>query len=209
MNTGNILKNIKQLTKMKSIFTTTNILIGAVLFTAGCALSKEEEVADVLLQSTQNQYDARKLNSTSFKTGLTTTQQRTLLEKAVQKDPFFGPAHNNLGIILYQQNELHHAAEHFNKAASLLSQNPAPLTNLAILHAKLCRWDAALKHAQKAYHRDPHNTHTLKILALAMSRNSPEFVEFDQILDKLLAKNITNKWRKWAVNQKILNKEDT
>ena len=53
-------------------------------------------------------------------------------EKAIQANPDHGAAHNNLGLILYEQRKLAQSADHFDLASQLLPGDPTPLNNLGM-----------------------------------------------------------------------------
>ena len=56
----------------------------------------------------------------------------TLLRRALDEDLFFGPAHNNLGVIHLERGELYEAANEFEWARKLMPGHPDPRLNLAI-----------------------------------------------------------------------------
>ncbi len=61
-------------------------------------------------------------------------QQRaeSLLCDALSKDIFYGPAHNNLGVLYLKQQKLYEAANEFEWAKKLMPGHPDPRVNLAL-----------------------------------------------------------------------------
>lgn len=55
-----------------------------------------------------------------------------LLHQALAADLFFGPAHNNLGVLFLQRGELYEAAHEFEWARKLMPGHPDPRFNLAM-----------------------------------------------------------------------------
>lgn len=68
----------------------------------------------------------------------------SLLRQALQADLFNGPAHNNLGILLLEQDRLYEAAEEFEWAKKLMPGHPDPRVNLAMTLERAGRTDEAL-----------------------------------------------------------------
>ncbi len=55
-----------------------------------------------------------------------------LLRAALTADLFFGPAHNNLGVVYLKQKKLYEAANEFEWARKLMPGHPDPRVNLAL-----------------------------------------------------------------------------
>jgi len=68
----------------------------------------------------------------------------TTLREALTADLFFGPAHNNLGVLFLQQGKLYEAASEFEWARKLMPGHPDPRVNLALVMERAGRTDEAL-----------------------------------------------------------------
>ena len=67
----------------------------------------------------------------------------TILREALTADLFFGPAHNNLGVLFLKQDKLYEAANEFEWAKKLLPGHPDPRVNLALVMERAGRNDEA------------------------------------------------------------------
>ena len=68
-----------------------------------------------------------------------------LLREALARDLYFGPAHNNLGVVFLGQEKLYEAAHEFEWARKLLPGHPDPRTNLALTLERAGRLDEAFR----------------------------------------------------------------
>jgi len=66
-----------------------------------------------------------------------------LLRGALAEDIFYGPAHNNLGVIHLGRDRLYEAATEFEWARKLMGGHPDPRVNLAIVLERAGRPDDA------------------------------------------------------------------
>jgi Tfp pilus assembly protein PilF len=66
-----------------------------------------------------------------------------LLREALTADLFFGPAHNNLGVLFLKQDKLYEAANEFEWAKKLLPGHPDPRVNLALVMERAGRNEEA------------------------------------------------------------------
>jgi Tfp pilus assembly protein PilF len=69
----------------------------------------------------------------------------SLLRQALAKDLFYGPAHNNLGVVFLKQEKRYEAANEFEWARKLLPGDPDPRVNLALCFERAGRVDAAIE----------------------------------------------------------------
>jgi Tfp pilus assembly protein PilF len=108
---------------------------------------------------------AEQLSSTASALLLTEPQRaETLLRQALALDPFCGPAHNNLGVLLLNRGTLNEAAIEFESARKLMPSHPDPRLNLAITFERAGRIDDAMKTYRAALEVAP--THITSILGL-------------------------------------------
>lgn len=176
-------------------------LLLTVVMVSACVPKASDEFASILADSQQQQQEARELNSKIFDKHLDISRKRELLEEALKKDDSFGEAHNNLGVVLFEQERFYEAAIHFKRAADVLAGSSAPLVNLALLHAELGQWDRALPYARQAYDRDPHHLGSIEILARCKVENRASKEELKDILERLVMMESSPFWRKWALEK--------
>ncbi|HKX46132.1 MAG TPA: tetratricopeptide repeat protein, partial [Planctomycetota bacterium] len=67
-----------------------------------------------------------------------------LLRDALTADLFYGPAHNNLGVLYLGQGKLYEAAGEFEWARKLMPEHPDPRVNLALVLQRAGRLDDAI-----------------------------------------------------------------
>ena len=65
-----------------------------------------------------------------------------LFRESLTRDLFYGPAHNNLGVLYLKQQKLYEAANEFEWARKLMPGHPDPRVNLAITLELACRFQA-------------------------------------------------------------------
>jgi len=88
-----------------------------------------------------------------------------LLREALTADLFYGPAHNNLGVVFLKQERLYEAAQEFEWARKLLPGNPDPRLNLALVMETAGRFDDAFEAYEAALAVAPEHVPTLQGLA--------------------------------------------
>ncbi len=167
----------------------------------GCFGMKSADSAMTGASFEKQQAEARILNAKAVEKSGDLPRQRELLEDALTKDELLGEAHNNLGIVLYEQGNYYKAACRFQRASDLLAGSPTPLVNLAILHAELGQWDRALPYARGARERDSHHVWALTILAICLIENENRTEELDGVLRQLAIRTTEESIRKWAIGQ--------
>ena len=70
--------------------------------------------------------------------------------EALTRDLFYGPAHNNLGVVFLNQDKLYEAANEFEWARKLMPGQPDPHVNLAITMERAVRNEDAYKSYEAA-----------------------------------------------------------
>jgi tetratricopeptide (TPR) repeat protein len=78
------------------------------------------------------------------------TKADNLLRQALTADIFFGPAHNNLGVLFLKQEKLYEAAGEFEWAKKLMPGHPDPRVNLALVMELAGRIDEAMANYEAA-----------------------------------------------------------
>ena len=68
-----------------------------------------------------------------------------MLREALGADLFFGPAHNNLGVLYLREGKLYEAAGEFEWARKLVPGHPDPRMNLALTLEQAGQVDEAIR----------------------------------------------------------------
>lgn len=88
-----------------------------------------------------------------------------LFRESLTADLFYGPAHNNLGVVFLKQGKLYEAAQEFEWAKKLLPSAPDPRVNLAIVLERAGSEEDALASWQEAVEIAPRCEQALAGLA--------------------------------------------
>jgi tetratricopeptide (TPR) repeat protein len=131
-----------------------------------------------------------------------TAQAEDLLRKALAADIYHGGAHNNLGVLLLQQERLYDAAEEFEWARKLLPGNPEPRVNLALVLDRAGRASDALDAAKTALEVMPGNLPAIQLTALIQVRDGSTDQGTVALLNQISMRSDQSQWRAWAVAQR-------
>ena len=130
-----------------------------------------------------------------------------LLREALTADVFFGPAHNNLGVLLLRGGDLAGAANEFSFAAKLLPDNPDPRVNLAMTFERAGRIDDAIGAYASVLETSPDHVPTMQALALCQVRHARRDAGTDRMLREVALRGENAQWREWA--RRELSRLDT
>jgi len=125
-----------------------------------------------------------------------------LLRAALGADLFFGPAHNNLGVLYLKQGKLYEAAGEFEWARKLLPGHPDPRLNLALTLERAGKTDEAIRTYQTALEVWPGHVGTLQALARLEVVSGRRSADLDGWLDEIAMRGETKLWRDWATCQR-------
>jgi Flp pilus assembly protein TadD len=120
------------------------------------------------------------------------------LKKALTADIMFGPAHNNLGKVYYQQSKLYLAAWEFEYAIKLMANRPEPRNNLGLVFEAAGKLDDAVVSYQNAVDLEPDNPQFLGNLARARIRRGDKDEKVRDLLTQLVMKDTRPDWVAWA-----------
>ena len=126
-----------------------------------------------------------------------------LFRQAVDADVGFGPAHNNLGKVYFQQGELYRAAWEFEYAIKIMPHHPEPKNNLALVLETVRRFDEAVGHYQAALKLEPDNPELIGNLARARLRRGDPPTEVQALLMDLILKDVRPDWVRWAQQELV------
>ncbi len=122
----------------------------------------------------------------------------SLLREALTSDLFFGPAHNNLGVVFLHQQKLYEAAHEFEWARKLLPGNPDPRVNLALTLESAGRLEEAFKTYATALEVAPEDLAAIEgaaSLALRTRRDEPRLRGW---LEQISLGAADATWTSWA-----------
>jgi len=100
-----------------------------------------------------------------------TEEARRLLHRALEIDPEFADAHNELGVMSVSAGNLADASDEFQRAIDLCPDHAVALANLSIVLGKMEHYDEASSVATRALRVDPSNAKVHFILAISLMRN--------------------------------------
>ena len=122
----------------------------------------------------------------------------SLLREALTKDLFFGPAHNNLGVVFLHQQKLYEAAHEFEWARKLLPGNPDPRVNLALTLEHAGRFEEAFKTYETALEVAPEDLSAIEGLASLTLRTRRDEPRLRGWLDVIALGPTDSGWSAWA-----------
>jgi Tfp pilus assembly protein PilF len=123
-----------------------------------------------------------------------------LLREALSHDVFFGPAHNNLGVVFLGQGKLYEAANEFEWARKLLPGHPDPRVNLGICLEHAGRIDDAIESYEAALEVRPEYLPAIEGLAVLTVRERRSDERLAEWLDAIAMRS-EPRWREWAQRQ--------
>jgi Flp pilus assembly protein TadD len=126
------------------------------------------------------------------------TEAERLLREALGADLFFGPAHNNLGVLYLKRGQLYEAAGEFEWARKLMPGHPDPRMNLALTLEQAGQTDEAIKAYRTALEVWPGHVGTIQALARVCVVQHREASELPGWLDQIAMQGETEAWREWA-----------
>ncbi|MEQ1905803.1 MAG: hypothetical protein ABL888_16565 [Pirellulaceae bacterium] len=120
------------------------------------------------------------------------------LHEALIADVTFGPAHNTLGKIYYDQKKLYWAAWEFEYAIGVMPNRAEPLNNLGLALEAAQMWDDAIVRYEQAVALAPEEPTYIGNLARAKVRRGDSLDEIEPIVRNLLLVDSRTSWRKWG-----------
>jgi tetratricopeptide (TPR) repeat protein len=126
----------------------------------------------------------------------------TLFCDALSKDLYFGPAHNNLGVLYLKQQKLYEAANEFEWARKLMPGHPDPRVNLALTLEMAGKVDEALASYGAALEVYPDYLPAVQGIASLTVRAGKEESRLAGWLGLIALRGDPPKWRDWAIARK-------
>ncbi|TWU58098.1 tetratricopeptide repeat protein [Rubripirellula reticaptiva] len=172
----------------------------------GCASWKNSNESIIQVESKQNPDLARRLTLVGVKEfGMGN------LEKATQKyiaaisaDQTYGPAHNNLGLLHFEDGNLYQAVLAFEQAMEFMPYDPSVYYNLALTLESAGKVTEAMDLYRQAIQMAPANPVFLGNLVRLRIRLGESGPDLNQQLQDLVLIETRPQWRRWADRQLAL-----
>ncbi len=125
-------------------------------------------------------------------------QAERLLREALSADLFFGPAHNNLGVLFLNRDDLYEAANEFEWARKLMPGHPDPRFNLAMTLEQAGQVDEALASYSAALEVYDGFLPAIQGLASLTLKSGHEDERLQDWLLEISLRSDDVRWREWA-----------
>ncbi|HOF17631.1 MAG TPA: tetratricopeptide repeat protein [Phycisphaerae bacterium] len=183
--------------------------LACLLSLAGCQWGKSPETAGYQTVAADPHRDtaaAQKLNAEAVKLiqdhHIDDAEKR--LKAALAADLFFGPAHNNLGLVYFHQKKHYLAAWEFQYAAKLMPGKAEPRNNLGLVFEAVGKLDEAMESYEKALALEPESVDVAANLARAYVRKGRKDDKTRKLLGDVVMKDNRPDWIAWAREQLAL-----
>jgi tetratricopeptide (TPR) repeat protein len=133
----------------------------------------------------------------------------TLFQKAISADETYGPAHNNLGSLYFEQRDLYRAAWAFERAAQFMPDHAEPLNNLGLTYETAGRLEEAIGMYSSAVEVEPTNPEYLGNLMRARVMRGDQDDSVWLGLRELLFIDKRPEWIEWAEDQLVWQSRET
>ena len=120
------------------------------------------------------------------------------VRESLLADRDFGPAHNTLGKIYYQQEKYYLAAWEFEFANRMMPNRGEPINNLGLVMEAVGQHDRAVEHYQNARTIDEDNPEYLGNLIRARVRLGDEPAALQELLKDFILIDSRREWVDWA-----------
>lgn len=130
------------------------------------------------------------------------------LQEALIADVSFGPAHNSLGKLYFDQKKFYLAAWEFEHAMKTMPGRSEPVNNLGLVFESVGQLDKAIANYQQAVEMAPTNAQYLGNLLRARIQRGDRTSDLRGQLDQLIFLDERTDWVDWAKGQLVLGKID-
>lgn len=130
------------------------------------------------------------------------------LHQALICDESYGPAHNALGKIYFDQEKYYLAAWEFEHSSRLMPLRPEPLNNLGLVYEEVGQIEKAISYYHQANAADESNPQFLGNLIRARMKRGDRTSDLYIMLERLALIDDRPVWREWAMKQLALNRVD-
>ncbi len=173
----------------------------AALFGTGCGSTRNAPTSPYTPASEAERNTTKAESLTREAAALIPTDLKaaeTLLREALAHDLYFGPAHNNLGVVFLKREMHYEAAGEFEWAKKLMPGHPDPRVNLALVLDEVGRTEEALASYAAALEVFPGCVPAIQGLALTTLRTGRDHPKLNEWLDTISLQGETPAWREWA-----------
>ena len=125
----------------------------------------------------------------------------TILCEALSKDLYFGPAHNNLGVLYLKQQKLYEAANEFEWARKFMPGHPDPRVNLALTLEMAGKVEEALASYGAALEVYPDYLPAVQGIASLTVRAGKQDERLKGWLDVIAMRAESTEWKAWALSR--------
>jgi Tfp pilus assembly protein PilF len=128
-------------------------------------------------------------------------QAEQALQNALIADVTYGPAHNNLGKLYYNQGKFYLAAWEFEYTSKLMPDRPEPHNNLGMVYEAVDRLDQAITSYSMAHSMACQNPIFIGNLARVRLKQDEHDPQAQALLSDLLLYDTRPDWVAWAREQ--------
>ena len=177
--------------------------IAAYAAVGGCALWDGSNQSVIRMKAARNPAEAARLTLVGVKSFHAGDYESAgaKFTAALESDSTYGPAHNNLGLLHFEQGRLYQAALAFEKSMELMPDDPAVYYNLGLTLESAGRVYEAIDLYQQAIEMDSSNPHFLGNLVRLRIRLGEKDKSLVQQLRDLVLIETRPEWRRWADRQ--------
>jgi Tfp pilus assembly protein PilF len=129
-----------------------------------------------------------------------------LLNEALVADVTYGPAHNSLGMLYFQQSKLYLAAWEFEYAAKLMPEMAEPYNNLGLVYEKAGKYQEALSYYAMALSHNDDNPVVLGNIVRVRMVSGDRSGDLKNMVSDLALSHPNPTWQRWARDQVELTK---
>lgn len=129
--------------------------------------------------------------------------------RALEADPYLGPAHANLGVVLLQAGRFYDAGWELQQACQLMPSAAAPRTNLGTLYLTIGRTGLAEEKLRAALQLAPDDLQIVGQLALLKVKQDRVDGEAVAWLQQIHEQDNDPVWSHWAGQELIRNRVRT
>jgi tetratricopeptide (TPR) repeat protein len=130
-----------------------------------------------------------------------TERAESLFKDALIKDVDYGPAHNNLGRLYFDQGKNYLAAWEFEYAVKVMPNRGEPFNNLGMVMERVGKMEQAIEAFETAYSLCPNNPEIVGNLARAWWSHDQDNPKTRELLEKLVFVDSRPDWVAWAKEQ--------
>ena len=129
---------------------------------------------------------------------------KAAFQRAIAADETYGPAHNNLGLLMFEHRDLYSAAWSFQRAIEFMPERGEPTNNLGLTYELAGRMDEAIAMYYTAHELEPVNSEYLGNLTRARTRRGDRDDLLRHEIQQLLFIDTRPEWIAWAEDQLVL-----